>query len=177
MTHDRLYYSEHARAMRFDPGLPPGAMLTYNISQPVETHFRDATCAEVDCFHARAGWRTIVDTDTVLGARQANYVRLMSGRRHTFHNGLCRIDPSDDTVCLGGTPDSSIVTFHFPGGQKCFAQHKVPLDKPATFRRAPGDHRGLTGPVTTFTGRHAAADWVDDFANNQIKIAEAVERG
>lgn len=155
----RIWYAEHAGATRFAPSLPPGAMLTYNISQPNETHFREASCVEVDCFHSKAGWRTVVDTDTVLGARQANYIRLQSGRRYTFEQ------------------NGSLVTFSFPGGQECFATHRVPLERPATFRRAPGDFRGLTGDVRTFTGRNAAADWVDDFANNQLKIAEAVNRG
>lgn len=174
----RIWYDEHRAANRFEPGLPAGAMLTYNISQPAETHFREAMCAEVECFHARAGWRTIVDTDTILGAKQANYIRLHSGRHHTWHPGQCRIDPSDETVCLGGQPDSSIVTFHFAPGQRCFATHRVPLDKPATFRRVPGDHRGIDrNAIYTFGGRHAADNWVDDFANNQLKIAEAVEKG
>jgi hypothetical protein len=144
---------------RFTPNMPPGAYVTYQIDAPRQTHTRPATCAEVDCFHAKAGWRTIVDVATEKGATQANYIRLMSGR-HFTHTQL-----------------GTIVTFHFPGGQKCFADHRVPLDRPEIYTRIPGDWRGRTGEAYRYTGRQASVNWVDDFANNQLIIADRVQRG
>lgn len=140
---------------RPDPLLPAAAMKTYQILQPVATHYRDASCAEVDCVAQARGWRTTVDVATELGARQANYIRLHSGRHFTT------------------TEAGTLVTFEFPAGQRCFTPHKVPLDRPNIFVVRRGDYRD-----STVERRHTrAADWVDDFANHQQRLADRLAQG
>ena len=101
----------------------------------------------------------MIDTSTELGARQANYIRLHSGRHHT-------------AAPAPGAPD--LVTFTFPAGQRCFQEHRVLLERdPRCYVRG-GDWRGQTSTPRV----HARpVDWVDDFAEHQDKLKSEIERG
>lgn len=140
---------------RIAPKMPVGAYQTYQSVRPRATHTRKATCLEVDCQANKIGWKTTIDTATELGRRQANYIRLKAGRAHTIRTVGDR------------------VTFYFPAGQTCFAEHLVGVDRPALFIKQGGDWRAHTSPPV----RMRAADWVDDFANHQADLAEKIERG
>jgi hypothetical protein len=143
---------------RIDPRLPVGAMKTYAIVAPVTTHFRPASCAEVDCDAYRNGWTTVIDTATDLGGKQANYIRLHAGRH------------------FRATEIGGMVTFTFPPGQSCFRTHQVRLDRPEHFLVRDGDWRG--NPRGTSPYQHTrAADWVDDFANHQQRLADRLNQG
>lgn len=140
---------------RIVPNMPPSAYKTYAISAPRSTHTRAATCAEVDCPNFERGWMTTVDVMTELGARQANYIRMQSGRSFTV------------------TEIGTLVTFTFPAGQKCFQEHRVPLGRPEIYTVRRGDWR-----TSELTRRHAnAADWVEDFAEHQDKLATRLQEG
>ena len=130
--------------------MPEFNVAQYQISQPVQSHFRDATCQEVECGAFLQGWVTTVDVGTQLGADQANYIRMKSGRHFR----------------VSQLADSSLVSFTFPPGQRCFRQHKVSLGRPAIYSER--DNRRVL--------KHTADTWVDSFANNQIKLAELHER-
>ena len=41
---------------RILPALPVTAMKTYSIDAPMGTHFRAATCVEVECVHQEGKW-------------------------------------------------------------------------------------------------------------------------
>lgn len=143
---------------RIQPVGPVQAYKTYSVIAPVATHFRAATCAEVDCPNHVNGWRTVVDERLELGQRQAHYIRRESRRKYTEQRG-----------------EDGLTTFEFEAGQTCFAQHKTRLARPETFLVRGGDHRGSAGLGTY---RHSrAADWVEDFALHQQGIAERIERG
>lgn len=142
---------------RIPPRMSAGAYKTYQILQPLESHFRDATCQEVDCQAFANGWRSMVDTSTPLGARQANYIRLHSGRAYT------------------STENAAMVTFVFRPGQRCFTSHRLPLGRPNLFVVRDGDWRG--NPHRTDPQRRSAADWVDDFATHQDKLATRFKEG
>jgi hypothetical protein len=71
-----------AQANRITPKLPPQAFKTYQIVAPVSSHWRPATCAEVECPHHLHGWSTTVDLSTDLGRRQASYITRESKRRY-----------------------------------------------------------------------------------------------
>jgi hypothetical protein len=142
---------------RIDPKIGPENYKTYQISAPIKTHYRDATCREVDCRAFAAGFRSRIDTSTNLGARQAKYIENVAGRKFTR------------------TVAGPIVTYDFPAGQRCFTAHKVPLEREAFFVVRDGDYRGNprgTRPVT-----RRAADWVDDFATHQQNLADQRGRG
>ncbi|MGH3680777.1 MAG: hypothetical protein ACRDT2_11090, partial [Natronosporangium sp.] len=100
---------------RITPKLPPQAMKTYQVARPLPTHWRPASCAEVGCPAHAHGWQTTIDVATELGGRQANYIRLHSGRAFT--------------AAEAGT----LVTFTFPPGQTCFRRHQLPLEREPIF--------------------------------------------
>jgi hypothetical protein len=146
------------RLFRVDPQMPAANYKTYQISAPLSTHFRVATCQEVQCAAWIRGWTTVVDAATDLGGRQANYIRLKSGRHFTF------------------TQAGTVVTFRFPPGQRCFREHQTRLDRAEIFVVRGGDWRGNPRGVEPRVHRRAA-DWVDDFAEHQDKLATRLAQG
>lgn len=145
---------------RLEPQLPAGAMKTYQVIAPVETHYRRATCAEVECGHYINGWRTPIDESTDLGKRQAYYLRNNSGRHFT-----------EDRNLMPG-----LTMFTFEAGQTCFSAHQVRLDKPEVYLVKGGDWRG--NPAGTKSKQHAnAADWVEDFSKHQDALKTRLNQG
>lgn len=148
----------HNGVQRVVPGLPAHAVKTYTIAAPPSTHYREASCKEVECAAHAWGWVTNCDVDAPLGAAQANYIRLHSGRRFTFSQA------------------GSLVTFEFPAGQRCFVTHRVPLERPALYVVREGDWRG--NPRGAPVRRHRNGDdWVDDFGEHQQRLADRFAQG
>jgi hypothetical protein len=150
---------------RIIPARGPEAFKTYSVVMPLATHFRPATCGEAHCPDLTYGWKTTVDESTVLGQRQAHFIRHDQTRSFTEER----------------TPDT-LTVFTFGPGQPCFinpptgAGHRVPLHRPARYLVTGGDWRG--NPRGTPRRVHASAeDWVDDFANHQETIAAAIRKG
>jgi len=144
---------------RIDPNLPAQAYRTYEIAAPRATHWRDATCDEVGCRHYQHGWRTVVDETTVLGQRQAHHIRRESRRRYTEHRS-----------------EAGLTVFEFEAGQPCFAKHRARVERPELYLVRGGDWRG--NPLGVQTRRHSRPElWVEDFAENQDRLAMALERG
>lgn len=142
---------------RLTPVGPAEAYKTYAITSPIATHFRAATCQEIDCANYANGWDSPLDTSVPKFAEAANWIRLKSRRTFTT------------------TEAGPIVTFRFPPGQQCFAQHKVPLERPEIYVVRGGDWRG--NPRGTAPVQRKAADWLDDFATHQDGLRAAIERG
>jgi hypothetical protein len=140
---------------RVAPAMPANAYQTYQAVRPRSTHSRPASCGEVDCKAYLNGWKTVVDVSTSIGRARASYVRLKSGRHFT------------------ASQNGTLVTFTFPAGQKCFAEHRVNVDRPTIYLRRGGDWRATTIEPVILDER----DWVDDFANHQATLADAIERG
>lgn len=140
---------------RIDPKMPVQSYQTYQVVRPRATHSRPASCGEVDCKAYLNGWKTVIDVSTSIGRERANYIRLKSGRRFL-------------AAQIGAA-----VTFTFPAGQKCFAEHRIEIDRPTIFLKRGGDWRATTFEPVILDER----DWVDDFANHQAKLAETIERG
>lgn len=148
------------RSNRIRPALGAESMKTYQLSAPIQTHHRPATCAEVDCPNHSYGWKTVVDTGTDLGQRQAAFIKEDTTRRHTSYR----------------EGDAGVVVFIFEAGQTCFDQHTIPLEREPTYLVKDGDWRG--NPRGTRPLVHDSADnWVDDFATHQQRIRERQQRG
>lgn len=146
---------------RPEPLGSPEGYKTYAISAPLATHWRKASCEEIDCEHWRNGWQSIVDEKDARGMAVARYIRKESGRG--FHTE--RLE--DGRTC-----------FIFLPGQMCFSagsdSHRVQIREENFILRS-GDYRGNPdGRSLTFPG---ARDWVDDFGEHQDRIATAIERG
>lgn len=140
---------------RVTPALPPQAMKSYRIIAPSATHFRPATCEEVDCIPYREGWRLRVEG---LPPEMLHTARTC-GRKFT-----------ELRVAEGET------YLVYEAGQPCFkaSQHMVPNGRPERFIERDGDWRGNP------TGRrimHSVTGWVDSFGENQERLREAQERG
>ena len=73
---------------------------------------------------------------------------------------------------------TGVTAFSFEAGQRCFraADHKLRLEeKPEIFIARGGDWRG--NPTGERRVHANGADWQEDFAINQDKVAERVARG
>lgn len=120
----------------------------FGLARPLATHWRRATCAEVDCPHFIWGWETLVDEGTDFGKMQAGYIRHKSGREfkeEVLANGLTR--------------------FEFHAGQRCFREHKMPLE------REPLLTRGMASfPVER-------AKWINEFNENSFQINQRLKEG
>ena len=137
---------------RLEPALPAQHMKTYSIVAPKGTHWRKATCAEVDCTAHAKGWKTVVDESTDLGARQAAYIRNTARKGHRESR------------------EAGLTVFTFSAGTTCFTEHEVRTDRPEIYLVKGGDHRG--NPRGDRTERTPEA-WVDDFASHQDRLAQA----
>lgn len=142
---------------RIEPRMEAAAYKTYAIVSPLSTHFRPATCEEVNCPHYRNGWRVRVEAltpDLLHAARN-------SGRKHV-----------EQRIAEGET------WLVFEAGQDCFKarEHHTRMDRPPLFVVRDGDHRG--NPRGTKARLHQRPDnWVEDFAEHQQKLADEIEKG
>lgn len=127
---------------------PIRLLKTFAVSSPRTSHERRASCAEVECGHYLNGWASPVDTGTELGARQAHYIRAESGRRFKEV----------------ATEAATIVRFEFEPGQQCFAEHTVPLERPAVFSIKDGADK----PEVVSGGE----EWTDRFNDHIDRIKE-----
>lgn len=108
---------------RPDPLLPVTKMVTHAILQPLLTHWRSATCAEVDCAHYLNGWgvaKRHVDDRLLAAIKQAGYrfstIEIEEGQDHLW----------------------------FEAGQPCFkaGDHRLPVGRDPLFVARSGDWRG-----------------------------------
>lgn len=141
---------------RITPGAPPAAFKTYALLAPADTHYRAATCEEVDCRAWRYGWR-LKKQD--LEPADLHLVKVSGRRYRELH-------------------ESERVTWLvFEAGQACFAAptHRVPLEREPIYLVHGGDWRG--NPLREEFRHTTPASWVDDFATHQDKIATVRQRG
>lgn len=132
---------------------------TFQVKAPVSTHTVPATCEEVECDQYARGWRMKVDLGTELGQKQAYYIKHHSGRAYTV------VDQQD-----------GLVTLDFRPNQPCFQEHRRPNDRPPIFSVKGGDERG--NPLKLPTRVHKKPEtWVEEFAENQDRIASAIKKG
>jgi len=146
---------------RIPPNMTPDAYKTYRILAPLETHWRPATCEEFDCAAYLNGWVTTIDESTALGSKQAYFIRHNKTRRYT-----------EDRLSSG------LTQFSYGPGNECFASstHVVSVGRPDRLIVDGGDWRG--NPLGTPRVVHTNPEfWVEDFAENQQKLAETIEKG
>lgn len=142
---------------RVQPLMGPAAYKTYEMSSPLSTHFRPATCAEANCQYYQGGFQVRVEG---LGEQVLHAVQ-HSGRAYTVQQ-----------VAEGET------YLVFAAGQPCLRQsmHRVRVDRPPLYIVRDGDWRG--NPRGTKARLHQRPeDWVDDFATHQRTLADEIAKG
>lgn len=147
-----------AQVFRIDPKGPVEAYTTYQVVSPKSTHYRRATCEEVECEQWLKGWVTRVP----IGSALAQYVASKAhGRKFT------------ETTKIG----ESEREFIFPPGQECFrsAKHQIPVGRDPLYVVRHGDWRG--NPSGERRQHVRAADWVEDFALHQQGLADRLTKG
>lgn len=140
-----------------EPRMGPESYKTYSIIAPLATHFRPATCEEVDCPDFLHGWRNRIEG---LSPQDVDAMRKSRRKYKELH------------VAEGET------WFVFEAGQPCFrtTQHRAPIGRPELFIVRDGDARG--NPRGTKARLHQrAADWQEDFAEHQQGLADAIQEG
>jgi hypothetical protein len=156
-------YANLPAAMQPFANVSPRLVKTYELRASLSTHWRLATCAEIDCQPHQHGWATTVtadsDDETTLLRTAAG---TLDGHRRRFVK-----QPE-----AGG-----FVRYVFPSGQPCFeaTAHRVPLEREPIYVVRGGDSWRRIGD---FGRRHVrAVDWVDDFATHQSGVADRAARG
>lgn len=129
---------------------------TYQIANPLATHYRKATCAEVQCEHYLKGWRLRSD---ILQPKDLQAIK-DSRRKYTV---------ADD-----GT---GVLWLCFEAGQPCFkaSTHRTSVERPEIYRVGRGDWRSYN-PRDAYVHK-TPEDWLDDFANHQDRIMKTHRRG
>lgn len=144
---------------RLQPALPSRAMQTFQVTAPISTHTRKATCEEVECEQYARGWRMKIDLNTDLGQRQAYYIKNHAGRSYK------KIGAAD-----------GLVELEFAPNQPCFQEHRVRNSLPEKYLVKGGDFRG--NPLKSPTRVHKKPEfWVEEFAENQDRLKTRIERG
>lgn len=140
-------------------GLGADKYQTFQIVAPKDTHTVPATCEEVECAQYARGWKMKIDLQSPLGQKQAFYIKHHSGRSYR------EVDNRD-----------GLVTLEFRSGQPCFQEHRKSIERDPLFRVKGGDARG--NPLRLPTRTHKKPEfWVEEFAENQDRIATAIEKG
>lgn len=142
------------RLNRVQPVGPVQVYQTFQAAAPLSTHWRKATCAEVDCAHYINGWAT-----TVLAGSDDEALIRRAGRAFVVER-----------------QQGGFLRFVFHAGQPCFKahQHKVPLERDPLFIVRGGDWRANTGLIRQHT---RGVDWVDHFATHQDQLIARQNRG
>lgn len=150
----KLRVARPARSFR----LPVEAVKTYQVLQPLNSHWVPATCEDVECPDYMYGWRVHVEK---LSEAQLNVV-IHCGRKYT------RVSLSEGFTYL-----------LFEAGQECFKahEHMKPNGRQGLYVVRDGDPwRG--NPRGTGKRVHTRPEfWVEDFGCHQQKLYERWKRG
>lgn len=140
---------------RIEPALPAHAFRTFRISAPISTHFRKATCAEIDCPNWLNGWRVRLENLTP----ELVHTVQTSGRRYREES-------------LG----QGVTWLVFEAGQPCFrtSEHRARLDRPELYVVRDGDWRQQFGQARQHT---RPEHWVEEMSENQQRLIDAKQRG
>lgn len=139
------------------PALPAQAYKSYALRRPLRTHWRKASCEEVNCPDWQHGWVTTVDTSDELGKRRFDFITHDRTRRHSMQH-------------VG--PD--LFKFVFGPGFTCYRahEHRTRVDRPPLLLVTGGDWRGNPRRTPAYVHR-TPENWVDDFATHQERLARA----
>ena len=139
--------------------LPPHMYKRYAASAPMRTHWRQATCAEVECDGYLNGFVTFVDVSLELGRKQHYFLTHDRERTYTINQ-------------------TGQYTFEFiyPPGNPCFQRgsHRTGIGRPPFLLVHNGDWRASSREPYRHT---RVEDFVDDMNNNSDWLLTLARRG
>lgn len=151
---------------RIRPLGPTQAYKTYAIRSPLNTHYRKATCQEIDCDAYLNGWYFFKDALD----EQLLYTATHSGRR--YHE----LYMDEGGVLLGNVvAQGNYLVFY--AGQPCFKvdSHVISLQRPELYLVGRGDYRSFSPRAAR---RHTSPEnFVDDWTTHQDQLNTRHERG
>lgn len=142
------------RRNRLGPRMPPQYYKNYRISTPLETHYRRATCQEIDCEAFRDGWTMHKEKLTP----QMLFAIKQSRRKYREIN----MAPGETYLV-------------FEPGQVCFKapQHRVSLERPEFYFAGRGLYTIFNERTAT---RHTKPEfWIEDMQEHLDTIRKAIE--
>jgi hypothetical protein len=139
---------------RVMPLFPANNMTSYELHQPLETHYRRITCQEANCPKFHNGWELGYDLTDPVKVEAANLIKKIANVRGLVFS----------YQVLG-----TVVTFTFQPGQQCLEAHHEPLERDPFAIKRNGDWRG--NPRREIYKHANLEDWVDDFQAHQDKTA------
>ena len=157
------------------PGLSVTDMKTYGIRAPLSTHWRKATCTEVECEGHRTGWLTVLVEASPPGPAVGVSVRKMMALVDRYTQRAYYIRHLSGRSFIESKDSSGATVFDFASGQDCFEEHQVRVDRPELFEVRGGDWRG--NPRREGMTHDRPDNWVEDFAEHQDRIATRLDRG
>lgn len=140
--------------VRWQPKMETHKYRTFSMQAPLDTHYRPATCREVDCAAYQNGWSF---DKSVLSP--ANYYKVThAGKRYREVN-------------LG--PGMTYLVFE--AGQFCFDKHSIRLPRPEIYLVGRGDWR-------SFQPHHAkqikrADEFAERMVESQLILQEEIKKG
>lgn len=133
---------------------------TYEINAPRDDDIV-WTCQEVKCEAWSKGFVVLCDETTDLGIARAVF----------FRSGQSQRSYRETTHVRDGV---TYTAFVFDAYQRCFTDHKT---RPVGMSVHLGDRRALAaGSATTMRHHSRAADFVEDWGEHQLSIAERVHK-
>lgn len=144
---------------RPDPKLPAHLYQSYGLLAPKSTHFRRATCAEVDCPNYVHGWMNVIE-DVIDADGLLKDTLRHCGRKYEEYR------------------EEGKTTFVFEAGQPCLkaSTHTKRIEREPLYVVSGGDFRG--DPLKLGRRFHTKPEfWVEDFAEHQIRVKDIVDRG
>lgn len=141
---------------RARPKGPTNAYTTFAVRSPLDTHFRKATCEEIDCPEYIQGWQLRKEDLTP----ELLYTATHCGRKYQ------EIQIKEGETYLVFEP-----------GQPCFREstHIIPNGRPELFYAGSGDFRSFR--IRNARQHANAENFVDEMATTLDKIRTLQERG
>jgi hypothetical protein len=145
---------------------PTQAYKTYAVKSPLNSHYRKATCQEINCHSYLNGWYFFKDA---LDERLL-YAATHSGRKYIEKY-------MDEGGMLLGDKVVQGTYLVYPAGQTCFKidSHVISLQRPELYFVGRGDYRSFN---TRNAKQHTSpANFVDDWTTHMDYLNTRAERG
>lgn len=154
---------------RMEPVGPTQAYKTFAVRSPLSTHYRRATCAEVDCADYLHGWYLKIEGTP----EDLLYIAKHSGRRYRVGEVVIEVKDAEDKVVTTEIFNALI----FEAGQSCFREttHVKSLERPEFFFAGRGDHRSFS--IRKAEKFDRPDHFVESFEDHLARIRRALQQG